>query len=146
MSNLNELSKRIFEGNKNKGFWDDRLNVPVKMRDSGLFTDTEIESVEKATVGQLLMLIVSEASEALEADRGRGNTLDRKAFELETAKGEEFKDAFQKYVKDTFEDEIADTIIRLLDLCGAKDIDIDWHIEQKLKYNSTRERLHGKKF
>jgi len=51
-----------------------------------------------------------------------------------------------KMYTESFDFEIADTIIRLLDLCGAKDIDIEWHIEQKLKYNSTRERLHGKKF
>jgi len=120
---MNKLRDRIHLGNKEKGFWDKERNF-----------------------GELLMLVTSELAEALEAHRGRGNTLDKKAFELETAKGEEFKDAFEKYIKDTVEDEIADSIIRLLDLCGGLNIDIEWHIEQKLKFNATREKLHGKKY
>lgn len=120
---LNELSKEIFTSNKIKGFWDKERNF-----------------------GELLMLIVSELAEALEADRGRGNQLDLKSFNLELAKGEDFKSCFEKYVKDSVNDEIADTIIRLLDLCGGLNIDIDWHIEQKLKYNKLREFRNGKKY
>ena len=55
---------------------------------------------------------------------------------------EEFEDA----IKDTFEDEIADSVIRLLDMCGGLGIDIDTHVRLKLEYNKTRERLHGKKY
>jgi hypothetical protein len=44
------------------------------------------------------------------------------------------------------EDEVADAIIRLLDFCGARGIDIDWHIKNKLRYNATREHKHGKKY
>ena len=53
---------------------------------------------------------------------------------------------FQKHVKDTFEDEIADTFIRLLDLVCALEIDIDLHIELKRRFNSLREFKHGKAF
>lgn len=142
---LNELSKEIFLDNSKKGFWDNRLNLPIKMEESGLFTKEEVESVRKASIGQLLMLIVSEASEALEADRGRGNILDRNEFEKFNNE-KDFKWGFEQYIKDSFQDEISDTIIRLLDLCGGLNIDIDWHIKHKLEYNKLREFRNGKKY
>lgn len=123
MNNLNTLSKEIYEGNKRRGF------------------DTA-----KENIGQSLMLVVSELAEALEADRK-----DRRArtepFETDMkAAPNGFEINFGAWVKDTFEDEIADAIIRLFDLCGALDIDIERHIELKLKYNETREFRHGKKY
>jgi len=57
-----------------------------------------------------------------------------------------FKIEFEVMVKSSFEDEIADTIIRLLDLCAAHDIDIDWHIKAKLRYNRLRPAKHGKAY
>ena len=59
---------------------------------------------------------------------------------------EEFSEDFDDAIKDTFEDEIADSVIRLLDMCGGLGIDIDTHIRLKLEYNKTRERLHGKSY
>ena len=53
-----------------------------------------------------------------------------------------FKQAFEATVKDSFEDEVADSVIlilksiRLLDPCGGL----------KLRYNATREYGHGKKY
>ena len=123
---MNNLRDQIHQNAVDKGFWDTNHNI-----------------------GEKLMLVVTELAEALEADRGRGNTLNREEFEAIIAAQpteENFKSAFETYVKDTFEDEIADTIIRLLDLCGFKGIDIQWHIEQKMMYNSTRQKLHGKKY
>lgn len=61
-------------------------------------------------------------------------------------KAEPFKQAFEDHVKDTFEDELADTVIRILDLCGARGINLEKHINLKLKYNRTRERMHGKNY
>ncbi len=120
------LTKRIFEDNKKKGFWD-------KPRETGT----------------LLMLIVSELGEALEADR-ISNYADQAVFNLynKNISNNEFNKqvSFGKYIKDTFEDEIADAIIRLLDLCGAKGIDIEKHIKLKMEYNRARELKHGKKY
>ena len=115
--NFNDLAFVIHENAKSKGFWDVSTNIPEK-----------------------LMLIVSEVSEALEAHRhGRiaPKGIANKEFD---------RDEFEAIYKDTFNDEIADTIIRLLDLCGHLKIDIDTHIKYKMKYNVTRERLHGKKY
>lgn len=41
--------------------------------------------------------------------------------------------------------ELADTIIRILDLCAAFDIDIDSAIQMKMEYNKTRPFRHGGK-
>ena len=38
------------------------------------------------------------------------------------------------YLKNTFEDELADVIIRVLDLCAFKGIDIESHIKAKMRY------------
>jgi NTP pyrophosphatase (non-canonical NTP hydrolase) len=124
MKTLNKLSDEIHENAKNKGFWDNPRET-----------------------GTLLMLCVSELAEAMEADR-KGKFAKVKLYEAVDQIGRPSHDAFsfESTIKDTFEDELADTIIRILDLCGAKGIDIEKHIELKMKYNATRERMHGKKY
>lgn len=174
------------------------------------FHDTELSNEH------LLMLVITELSEAVEADRkGRLGKKCRSRFEIEynrysalVDETKRFKCAFERYVKDTVPDEIADAVIRLLDLAGhrcisiepinediiddmeesCKDetftesiysistlparyegiydinvtldvmitsifglakhlgIDLFWHIEQKMKYNELREKMHGKKY
>lgn len=95
----------------------------------GFYAEKEINIPEK------LMLIVSELGEAMEAYR-----IDNYCKKLNCSD----KD-FEELIKDTFEDEIADTIIRILDLCGYMQIDIDKHIKLKMKYNKSRPYKHGKK-
>jgi len=126
MKNLTELRDKIHDNSRQKGFWDEPRNI-----------------------GEALMLIVTELSEALESHRKTGaikhlDVMVKKAMnEMEE---DEFKEHFAIMVKDSFEDEMADSIIRILDLCGGLDIDIDWHIAAKMKYNDSRTRLHGKKY
>lgn len=121
---LNVISKKIFEANKAKGFWDKERNI-----------------------GEMLMLVVTELAEALEAHRGRGNSFSKQLFESGcTVPGIGFKKSFETYVKDSFEDEIADAMIRLFDMAGGLNIDLDFHIKNKLEYNATRAKLHGKKY
>lgn len=118
MENLTELSKRVHQNAVDKGFYD-------KPRE----------------VGTLLMLCVSELSEALEADRkGRYAQNRSVGVDYDNISAEVFESCFNH----TFENEIADTMIRLLDLCGYMDIDIEKHIELKMLYNSNREKMHGK--
>ena len=59
---------------------------------------------------------------------------------------EEFKKNFEKHIKDTFEDEIADAFMRLMDLCGEYGIDIERHIMMKAMYNEMRPPKHGKAY
>lgn len=130
---LNTLAKSIHKGNVKRGFWDGEKNV-----------------------GELLMLVVSELSEALEADRKGKKALAKefearkKAVEQSKANGtltsSEYSLIFTHYIKDTFEDEIADAVIRLLDLSAGLGIDIDAHVCYKLEYNATRPYKHGKKY
>lgn len=92
-------------------------------------------------LGTLLMLIVSELSEALEADR--------KNFHVDVGNipvNIFNPDSFKAKIKDSFEDEIADAFIRLFDLVGYMDINIDAHIAAKLNYNKTRGYKHGKNY
>ena len=125
MTNLNEISKQVYEANKLKGF-----------------------DVKKENIGQTLCLIHSEISEALEAIR-KDKKASLMAFDYREEDREtdlDFQSDFTSLIKDTFEDEIADTFIRLMDLVGALEIDIDSHIELKRRYNSLREYKHGKAF
>ena len=42
--------------------------------------------------------------------------------------------------------ELADAVIRIADLCGYLGIDLEGVIREKMGYNATRARMHGKKF
>lgn len=119
---IKELAKECHNTAKAKGFWDKERNL-----------------------GELLMLITSELGEALEADR-KDKYADLEKLDKLRQEGRAVVSSFQETVKDTFEDELADVLIRLLDLVEAKGIDIERHITLKMEYNKTRERLHGKKY
>lgn len=82
---------------------------------------TNIETGEplQRNVGELLMLSVSELAEALEGHRK--NLMDDKLPH-----------------RKMFDVEIADTFIRLLDLCGGLNIPIGEIIGEKLVYNFNR--------
>jgi NTP pyrophosphatase (non-canonical NTP hydrolase) len=127
--NLTEFSKDIHQGNVKRGFYDDPKEI-----------------------GTVLMLIVTELAEAMESYRANNRLGAGKleSIQWNSNLNEDFTEEdinqFKLVVKDTFEDEIADTIIRLFDLCGWLDIDIHKHIILKLKYNSTRPYKHGKAF
>lgn len=113
---INDSAKIIYQNNKEKGFWDKERNV-----------------------GEMLMLIVSEIGEAMEAHRKNRFAVQEHSMDLSPTK-------FEHLIKDTFEDELADAVIRILDMAGGLDIDLEWHIQQKVQYNTTRERLHGKQY
>ena len=75
---------------------------------------------EVHSVGHYLMLAFGELHEAIEADRlGKWAKLDHDTIDtLQRIEGEPFVQMFLNEVKDTVEDEIADAVIRLLDLLG----------------------------
>lgn len=94
---LNRYAKDCHQRAVAKGFWD-----------------------ETHSVGHYLMLVVSELSEAVEADRiGKWAKLTPEAVKnLRVVSDATFTQAFLWFVKDRVEDEIADAVIRLLDLLG----------------------------
>ena len=146
-----------------------------------------------------LCLVISELMEAVEADR-KGNHADTDAFNR-YYNCVNFKENFERQIKGTVEEELADACIRLLDLAGLRGYDLDsfdyegsdtedysdmtftesmfricvyvtdnfyrdelyillneifafcrdrnidifWHIKQKMKYNELRPYKHGDK-
>lgn len=125
---LNELARSIYEGNAKQGFWENERNT-----------------------GEMLMLIVTELSECLEAHReGRhAKWADYDALYNSEAhrNNPEYKNTvFKNQVKDTFEDELADAVIRIFDMAGGLGINIGKHIMHKLAYNATRQYKHWKKY
>lgn len=164
------------------------------------FHDTELSNEH------LLMLVITELSEAVEADR-KGKVAQRRMFEMNCDTPQEdpihhWMFCFDRLIKDSVPDELADAVIRLLDLAGLRkidmndrfniayvvsynksfiencyaiikdivnyrysfeeclnyalrqifelakyyDIDLLWHIEQKMRYNELRPAMHGKKY
>lgn len=134
---IKKISKEIHENARSKGFYEKERNI-----------------------GEFLMLIVSEVAEAMEADRKENrfnnihwpdrcsimDIIDGKVY-ADTGTIEEIRNnTFETHVKNTFEDEIADSVIRLFDLAEYLSIDLEWHIRAKMNYNKTRPYKHGKKY
>lgn len=112
MKNLNELARKIHESNKLRGF-----------------------DAAQDNIGQSLMLIVGEISEAMDAHQC-GRFADMKEYDAEikylaenfptaNIEGGFLLNPFEKYIKNTFEDELADIVMRTLDFCAAFGVDID---------------------
>ena len=102
---------------------------------------------KETNLGESLMLVVSELGEALEADR-YDHYAGKHPIELFNSMkvDKDQVELFELFIKDTVEDELADAVIRIADLCGALDIDLEAHIKLKMAYNSTRRALHGKRY
>lgn len=73
---------------------------------------------KERNIGEALMLIVTELAEAMEAHRIQDDA--------------------------NFKEELADSFIRLLDLCGGLGIDIEEEISKKSQKNKKRPYKHGK--
>lgn len=91
-----------------------------------------------------LCLVISELMEAVEADRkGRLGKKCKSRFEMDynrypalVEEEKRFKCSFEKNVKDSLPDELADATIRLLDLAGYRGIAIETFTEEMI-YEST---------
>lgn len=122
---INELSKAAYENAVAKGFYE---NPP--------------------SILERLCLIHSEVSEACEADRigHYVNNSDVARETLAIQDNEDFKLVFTNLIKSSFEDELADVVIRGFDLAASRGIDLQSHILAKMRYNSLRPHKHGKKY
>lgn len=104
--NLNELRDRAYKTACEYGFHDKELSNE-----------------------HLLCLVISELMEAVEADR-KGKCADRESFKSSYEDEEphddvNFKYCFEKYIKDTISDELSDAVIRLLDLAGLRNFNLN---------------------
>ena len=114
VQSVSELQEEIHNDNGLAGWWTDL--------DSGNNLAEEVHKstrLGKALVAEKLCLIHSEVSEAMEGSRK--NLMDDKLPH-----------------RKMLEVELADAVIRILDLCGALNLDLDGAIAEKRKYNKTR--------
>jgi NTP pyrophosphatase (non-canonical NTP hydrolase) len=95
------------------------------------FNTAQEHGFTDASLGERIALIHSEVSEALEAYRVTGTT--GVWYEEGTAKPEGVPF------------ELADAVIRILDLCENEGINLERAIEEKMDYNDTRPFRHGGK-
>ena len=125
--NIAELIKESHDNAVERGFYDcpncsepvedDPLATTLLRQNCPVCNGSGIDP--NKNIGELLMLIVSELGEALEAHRcGKVAGMDSYEYDTIQAGEEDTNKAFRNYIKDTFEDELADVFIRLFDLCG----------------------------
>ena len=136
MTNLTTLANEIFQANKEKGFWS-----------------------HPRPLTETTMLIVTELAEAVEEERAGNaglwyNDLDNGE---DVIAGDAWVDpashlayresGSQAPLKpEGIDIELIDALIRLLDLLGSREVDVDELLKQKLAYNATRAPKHGKAY
>lgn len=115
---VNELIKEAHANAVAKGWWD-----------------------KEPSFGEVISLIHSEASEALE-DYRNGHTPTEVWYETKRVSLTE-----QNPVRKPcgIPSELADIVIRVFDACGHYGIDLEEAVREKMAYNATRPQRHGGK-
>jgi len=111
---INELVKEVHENAKQHGWWD-----------------------SPKSFGEIIALIHSEASEALEEYRN-GHEPNETYYPNKPPLTEICK-------PEGIPSELADIVIRVMDYCGHEGIDLEKIILEKHEYNKTRPYKHGGK-
>tara|TARA_Y100000592_G_scaffold54802_1_gene86370 strand:- start:16 stop:351 length:336 start_codon:yes stop_codon:yes gene_type:complete len=88
---------------------------------------------DERSVGELIALMHSELSEALEEHRN-GHSVEKVYYNDNKPNKPEGVAV-----------ELADCVIRIFDFCGRYDIDLESILKLKMEYNSTRPYRHGNK-
>ena len=112
---IETLQEKIHQGNVDAGWWTDLDTLQSLAEECRIRT-----RFGKALVAEKLALIHSEISEAMEG--ARKNLMDDKL-------------PHRKMI----EVELADALIRILDLAGALHLDLAGAVQEKLAYNAVRE-------
>lgn len=84
---------------------------------------------EKHSDEHYLMLVITEIAEAVQADR-KGLRADRERYDYAVDRGmcNDIEECFERYIKNSIEDELADIVIRLLDFCGMNGYSFDYRL------------------
>ena len=141
---LNQLRDEACHNAITKGFYD----ILLHQIDFG--QEEEGQKLRKNLIHSVIMeqivYIHSELSEAVQCARDNKYIVPESLNTIEVLETEEGRlDFFINHIKDSFEDELADTLIRILSLSGLLDIDIEKHVELKMKYNKGRGIRHDRK-
>ncbi len=113
---LDELAEEIAETSERKGFWD-------------------MEADELAQVVVKLALVHDEVSEAL--------TVHRDVYDDDQVDEVTGMTSMQEA---DFTEELADVVIRVLDIAGFLDLEIGTAIVSKIEKNKSRPHRHGKRY
>ena len=114
---IKELVTKCHETSVKHGWWE--------AANASLWTEPD----EIRLVVEKLCLIHAEVSEALEELRKNGLRISHTVKDRPAG----------------FADELADVLIRVFDLCGYLNIDLEKALKEKMKYNETRPYRHGGK-
>ena len=152
--NIKQLCKEAHENTVEKGFYDCRIcdGYGEFKKEFGIIEKChhcENGKDPNINIGEKLMLIVSELGEALEAHRNNKYAdWDTYNSDVELSLNDYMPDyqkkhikdiengCFKEFIKDSFEDEIADVFIRLFELCGY--LGIKFELNDCLKYSSFK--------
>lgn len=154
---LNQLRDQVYEWAQGKGWWDDEdnRNIPSKL---ALVHSEVSEALEEYREGRMETYFTykpgpnaelvnfkvdADGSKSVRpvsaGDWGQWHPVDgRDERDIMLSLGYEAK-------PEGFPSEIADAFIRLADLCGYLNIDIDTEVKLKMAYNETRSYRHGGK-
>lgn len=124
---MEDMQDRAHATARGKGWWRDQ-EVSTEGPDGPVVAIDR--ALALATVPEKLMLIVSEASEALE---------DFRVGKMETTRRE------SDGKPEGFPTELADIVIRCFDLAGALGINLEAEVLTKMAFNETRSYRHGGK-
>lgn len=119
---IKELVQKAYENASRKGFWEDWRDIKgsKKHKTVKIATGHAEDNLINNALGNRLMLITGEVAEAHEALRKRDY--------------------------ENFKEELADIVIRVADLAGGLDIDLESEILNKMEKNKNRPYKHGKAF
>lgn len=138
---FNELAQEIHRNAIDHGWW---AEEEVEVGGAGIGVGIP------RNFGEVLMLIVTEASEAMDSWRDGDDMTTVYMKHRDGTRCESHKRCLHPAgTSDEAEPEgipieLADVIIRTLDACAAYGIDIDTAISTKMQYNSTRPYKHGR--
>lgn len=144
-TDLRALMRLAHENSTQKGFheYGRELRRRIEAADSAGAVDelAFLESGYQRYLGNALMLLVGEASEAHEEVR-EGRAPNETYFEA--ALHHDRRDSTAQAKPLGFASELADIFIRLLDTAQELGIDLPGIVAMKMQYNASRGHMHGK--
>jgi NTP pyrophosphatase (non-canonical NTP hydrolase) len=148
-----EIQKQVHDNAKDHGWWDTEFSdeelqtVYDKLEDlPDLFREKVVKKLaRKRSFAELIALCHSELSEALEEYR-KGNIPTERYYSDKNGTAYSMNPSGNTEMKpEGIPSELADAVIRIMDMFGHYGIDLEDAIEEKHRYNQVRPYKHGGK-